>query len=195
VGWGDVVLWQNVVSSVILAIFSFFMWSAAAGTLYVEGATPSGFTVVPEMAGIFTQVYGEWSAWIFLIAVIFALFSTLIGPLYGMSRLWEDGFAMHGFFDKYGVERDTFFRVVVVMFISIPLGLNLAIEAPMFLFSLSGILFAPAIGLMYLAVIYMSYTSLDLPALRPLRMWAVTLGIFAAFLLLWGAFRSITGGL
>jgi Mn2+/Fe2+ NRAMP family transporter len=191
VGWGDIVLWQNVVSSAVLAVFSFFMWSAAAGTLYVEGIEPSGFTVVPQMAGIFTQVYGEWSAWLFLFAIIFALFSTLIGPLYGMSRLWEDGFAMHGFFESTGMDRDTFFRIVVVFFISIPLALNLVIEAPMILFSLSGIMFAPAIGLMYLAVLYMSYQSIDLPALRPLRMWAVSLAIFASFLLLWGAYRSI----
>ncbi|MFB6280499.1 MAG: hypothetical protein ABEH40_00565, partial [Haloferacaceae archaeon] len=113
-------------------------------------------------------------------AVIFALFSTFIGPTYGMSRLWEDGFAMHGLFDAYDISRDTFFRAVVLFFVAIPLALNLAIEAPMILFSLAGMLFAPAIGLMYLAVIYMSYQSVDLPALRPLRMWAVVLGLFAA---------------
>ncbi|MFB6081175.1 MAG: Nramp family divalent metal transporter [Haloferacaceae archaeon] len=179
-GWGDVVLWQNIVSSAVLALFSFFMWTAAAATLYQTGANPSGFSVVPEMAGIFTQVYGDWSKILFLLAVIFALFSTLIGPLYGMSRLWEDAFALHGFFEAYDISRDTVFRATVLLFVVIPFSLNVAIKAPMFLFSLSGMLFAPAIGLMYIAAIYLSYTDVDIDELRPNRRWAVFLGLFAA---------------
>jgi hypothetical protein len=178
-GWGDIVFWQNVISATILAVFSFFMWTAAAATLHANGVRPDGFSVVPQMAGIFTQVYGEWSAVIFLLAVMFALFSTLIGPLYGMSRLWEDSFALHGVFENYGVQRETVFRGTVVLFAVIPLALNLLIEAPLFLFAISGILFAPAVGLMYLAVIYMSYTDFEQRSLVPERTWAVALGVFA----------------
>jgi manganese transport protein len=183
-GWGDIVLWQNIVSSIILAVFSFFMWTAAAATLHgteiVESGDLGGFEVIPQMATIFTSVYGEWSASIFLLSVMAALFSTLIGPLYGMSRLWEDAFAVHGLFDKYDITRDTVFRLVVVLFAIIPLALNLIIEAPLFLFALSGIIFAPAVGLMYLAALYMSYTDIDQPGLAPLRPWAVALALFAA---------------
>ncbi|PSQ23860.1 hypothetical protein BRD01_05510 [Halobacteriales archaeon QS_8_65_32] len=178
-GWGDIVFWQNVISATILAVFSFFMWTAAAATLHANGVRPDGFSVVPQMAGIFTQVYGEWSAVIFLLAVMFALFSTLIGPLYGMSRLWEDSFALHGVFENYDVQRETVFRGTVVLFAVIPLALNLLIEAPLFLFAISGILFAPAVGLMYLAVIYMSYTDFEQRSLVPERTWAVALGVFA----------------
>lgn len=190
-GWGDIVFWQNVISSVILFVFSWFMWTAAAATLYTRGIEPGGFTVVPQMATIFTSVYGEWSGILFLISVIFALFSTLIGPLYGMSRMWEDGFSLHGLFDKYDIERTTFFRAVVIFFVLIPLTLNLVIEAPLVLFSVSGILFAPAIGLMYLAVIYMSYTDVDLPALKPERTWAVALGVFAGIAMIFVGFFEV----
>ncbi|MFB6282288.1 MAG: Nramp family divalent metal transporter [Haloferacaceae archaeon] len=192
-GWGDVVLWQNIVSSGVLAVFSFFMWTAAAATLHQAGATPSGFTVIPEMAGIFTQVYGEWSKVVFLAAIIFALFSTLIGPLYGMSRLWEDAFALHGFFEAYDISRDTVFRGTVLFFVAIPLALNLAIEAPMFLFSLAGMLFAPAIGLMYLAAIYLSYVDVEMDELRPRRRWAVFLGVFAAVAMIVSGINEAVG--
>lgn len=178
-GWGDMVLWQNVIAALILAVFSFFMWSAAAATLYEAGVEPEGFTVVPQMAGIFTQVYGDWSAIIFLLAVIFALFSTLIGPLYGMSRLWEDSFALHGLFENTSITRNQVFRGTVLLFAAIPLALNLVIAAPMELFALSGILFAPAIGLMYLAALYMSFRDVDMASLKPARVWAVALAIFA----------------
>lgn len=191
-GWGDIVFWQNIVSSIILAVFSFFMWTAAAATLHVRGIQPEGFTVIPQMANIFTDVYGEWSGVVFLLAVIFALFSTLIGPLYGMSRLWEDTFALHGLFDgSGGITRDQVFRGTVLFFIAIPLALNLLIQAPMILFALSGILFAPAIGLMYLAAIYMSYTDVELPELRPRRTWAVALAVFAGVAMIFNGFYEV----
>jgi manganese transport protein len=194
-GWGDIVLWQNIVSSVILAVFSFFMWTAAAATLHgtelVESGELGGFEVIPQMATIFTNVYGEWSATIFLLSVMAALFSTLIGPLYGMSRLWEDAFAVHGLFENFDITRDTVFRLTVVLFALIPLGLNLVFEAPLFLFALSGIMFAPAVGLMYLAALYMSYTDIDQPGLAPLRPWAVALALFAAVALIGTALYNI----
>ena len=193
-GWGDIVLWQNLLSSAILAVFSFFMWTAAAATLHVQGIQPSGFTVIPEMAAIFTTQFGEWSATLFLLTTVAALFSTLIGPMYGMSRLWEDAFALHGLFDKYAITRDTVFRLTIVLFAVIPLSLNLFIEAPLILFALSGALFAPAIGLMYLAVMYMSF-DIDIDSLSPVRTWAVALAVFAGVVMiisgLWEARSSI----
>ncbi|MFB6196427.1 MAG: Nramp family divalent metal transporter [Haloplanus sp.] len=193
-GWGDIVLWQNILSSVILAVFSFFMWTAAAATLHVRGIQPSGFTVIPEMAAIFTSQFGEWSAVLFLLTTVAALFSTLIGPLYGMSRLWEDAFALHGLFENYDITRDTTFRATIVFFSAIPLALNLLFEAPLILFALSGAMFAPAIGLMYLAVMYMSF-DIDIESLSPTRTWAVALGVFAGVVMiaagLWEARGSI----
>jgi Mn2+/Fe2+ NRAMP family transporter len=183
-GWGDIVLWQNIVSSILLAVFSFFMWTAAAATLHgtpvVESGELGGFEVVPQMAAIFTEVYGEWSAVLFLLSVMAALFSTLIGPLYGMSRLWEDAFAIHGLFDRYDVSRESVFRLTVVFFAAIPLVLNLVIQAPLFLFAVSGILFAPAVGLMYLAAIKMSFTEVKTADLKPRRTYALALALFAA---------------
>ncbi len=183
-GWGEIVFLQNIFASILLGTFSFFMWTAAAATLHQRGIRPDGFDVVPEMAGIFTQVYGEWAAWIFLITIMAALFSTLIGPLYGMSRLWEDAFAIHGVFERFDITRASVFRATVLLFAAVPLALNLIIEAPLILFAISGSLFAPAIGLMYLAALYMSYKEVDLPELHPQRTWAVAIAIFAAIALI-----------
>jgi amino acid transporter len=173
------------------------MWTAAAATLHgtevVESGELGGFEVIPQMATIFTSVYGDWSAIVFLLSVMAALFSTLIGPLYGMSRLWEDAFGIHGLFERTDISRETVFRATVVFFAVIPLVLNLVIEAPLFLFSISGILFAPAVGLMYLAALYMSYDTVDLPELRPERTWAVAVALFAAFALIGTAAWNVLG--
>jgi hypothetical protein len=111
-----------------------------------------------------------------------------------MSRLWEDAFALHGLFDNYNITRDTTFRLTIVFFSAIPLALNLFIEAPLILFALSGALFAPVIGLMYLAVMYMSF-EIDINSLSPVRKWAVALAVFAGVVMivsgLWEARGSI----
>lgn len=180
-GWRDLVFWQNIISSVLLAVFSMMIWIASAQTLHKTGIRPSGFEVVPQMAGIFTTIYGDWSALIFLLSIMAALFSSIIGPLYGMSRLWEDGFGAHGIYEKFKLSRKWTFRGAVLFFAAIPLTLSLSTEEPLFLFSLSGVLFAPIIGLMYITVILMSFRDVD-KRLHPKRWWAIILGIFAAIM-------------
>ncbi len=96
----------------------------------------------------------------------------------------EDAFALHGVFERFDITRASVFRITVVFFAAVPLALNLLIEAPLVLFAISGILFAPAIGLMYLAALYMSYKEVDLPELHPQRTWAVAIAIFAAIALI-----------
>jgi len=180
-GWRDVVLWQNVISSLLLGTFSIMIWIASAQTLYKMDIRPTGFEVVPQMAQIFTLIYGDWSAAIFLLSIMAALFSSIIGPLYGMSRLWEDGFGLHGFYERFNIKREWFFRFSVLLFASIPLTLSLLTETPMFLFALSGVLFAPIIGVMYLVAIWMSFKDID-KRLKPKRWWAIALGVFGAIM-------------
>ena len=180
-GWRDLVLLQNVISSVLLTVFSMMIWIASAQTLHKTGIRPSGFEVVPQMAGIFTTIYGDWSALIFLLSIMAALFSSIIGPLYGMARLWEDGFGTHGIYEKFNMKREWMFRGTVLFFAVIPLTLSLITEKPMFLFALSGVLFAPIIGFMYINAIFMSFKDMD-KRLHPKRWWAMILGIFAAIM-------------
>jgi len=180
-GWRDLVLWQNIISSILLAIFSTMIWIASASTLHKMGIRPSGFEVVPQMASIFTAIYGDWSSTLFLVSVMAALFSSIIGPLYGMSRLWEEGFGVHGVYRKYNLKSKWTFRGSVIIFAAIPLLLSLSTEKPLYLFSLSGILFAPLIGTIYISAILMSFLDVD-KRLHPKRWWAISLGFFASIM-------------
>lgn len=189
-GWNTVVLWQNIVASIVLVVFSMLLWVASAQTLYEQGIRPSGFGAVTEMAGIFTGTFGSWSGNLLLIAVSLALFTSMFAPAYGVSRIWEDSFGYIGGFEKFDIDRTLFYRVAVVVFLLIPLVLNLVIGAPLILFSVGGILFAPIIGLLYLVAIYLFFT--DMPeSLKPTRWWALILAVFAAVSALLSSFLSI----
>lgn len=188
-GWHDVVLWQNLVASVILVAFSMALWVAAAQTLHVEGIRPAGFEAVAQMASIFTGTYGAWSGNLLLIAVSFALFSSMFAPAYGVSRIWEDSFGYLGGFEDFDVDRALVFRAGVVFFLLTPLALNLWLGKPLILFSIGGILFAPIIGLLYLLAIYLFFNDMR-EELKPYRWWALILGIAAAVLTLISSISS-----
>ncbi|MBD3254741.1 MAG: hypothetical protein GF383_06590 [Candidatus Lokiarchaeota archaeon] len=180
-GWKDVVLYQNLVSATILTIFSMFIWVAAAQTLHVEGSRPEGWDLIPQMVIIFTSTYGEWSGILFILCGIFALFSSVIGPFYGFSRLWEEALEKLGVHKRFKISKVAVFRICLVFFASLPLIFIFIIARPMWLFSMSGILTGPILGLVYIIPIIVSYQELkkNAPELAPKRYWAICLAVFS----------------
>lgn len=185
-GWKKVVLYQNLVSATILTTFSIFIWVAAAQTLYVSGAEPRGNDLVAQMISIFTTTYGEWSGYLFMICGSLALFSSVIGPLYGFSRLWEESFERLGLYRKYKIDKKTVFRLCLIMFTLFPLILALVSDNPMQLFSFSGIITGPILGLVYIMPIIILYYEMrqTAPELKPRRYWAMALAILSGVLMI-----------
>jgi Mn2+/Fe2+ NRAMP family transporter len=185
-GWKKVVLYQNLVSATILSIFSILIWTAAAGTLFKEGIKPRGDDLVAQMILIFTSTYGEWSGYLFMICGSLALFSSVIGPLYGFSRLWEESFERLGLYRKYKIDKKIVFRLCLVMFTLFPLVLALVFDNPMQLFSFSGIVTGPILGLVYIVPIIVLYYEMKktAPELKPRRYWAMALAILSGILMI-----------
>ena len=185
-GWGEVVLYQNVVSAVILTIFSMFIWIAAAQTLYIRDIKPEGWTIIPQMVQIFTSTYGQWSGILFILCGIFALFSSIIGPLYGFSRLWEESFERFGLYKRYNIEKETVYRLCLIMFASLPLIFIFIVARPMWLFSTASILTGPILGLLYIIPIGIAYLEMKkyAPELKPNHYWAIFLAIVSGILMI-----------
>jgi manganese transport protein len=179
-GWYRIVFYQNAIASVLLVTFSMALWVAAARTLHPQGIRPSGFGAVSEMANIFTQFYGGWAGVIFLVAVSLALFSSIYAPAYGISRMWEDAFGSLGGFERFDISRKRLYQVFVAIFLATPLLFNLVIGNPLILFSIGGILFAPIVGLLYLAGIYLLYDDISDSRLLPQNKALLLLALFAA---------------
>lgn len=180
-GWRKVVLYQNLVSAAILSIFSVMIWVAAAQTLHVEGARPVGWDLIPQMVKIFTLTYGEWSGILFIICGILALFSSVIGPLYGFSRLWEESFERFGIYRKYNISHELVYRICLIFFAVLPLLFVFLFPSPMWLFSTASMLTGPILGLLYIIPIYVTYIEMKdrAPELVPTRYWAIALAVFS----------------
>jgi Mn2+/Fe2+ NRAMP family transporter len=184
-GWRKVVLYQNLVSATILSFFSVMIWIAAAQTLHVNNIQPVGDDLIPQMVSIFTSTYGEWSGIIFILCGALALFSSILGPLYGFSRLWEESLERFGFYNRFKIKKKTVYRICLTFFALLPLIFILFIGRPMFLFSLASMLTGPILGLMYIIPVGVSYleTREIAPELNPKRYWAIALAIISGVLI------------
>jgi len=185
-GWKNIVLYQNLVSATILTIFSMFIWIAAAQTLYPAGIRPKGWDIIPQMVEIFTLTYGEWSGILFIICGILALFSSIIGPLYGFARLWEESFEKLGIYKRYKIKKETVYRLCLLLFASFPLIFIFLAADPMDLFSFASILTGPILGVLYIIPIVIIYLEMKKPApeLKPSRYWAMILAIISGIMMI-----------
>ncbi len=185
-GWKKVILYQNLVSASILAIFSTMIWIAAAQTLYVNDIRPEGWDIIPQMVAIFTLTYGEWSGNLFILCGVLALFSSIIGPLYGFARLWEESFESLGIYKRFKIKSDTVYRICLIFFASLPIIFIFITGNPMWLFSIASMLTGPILGVLYIIPIIVIYLEMrrDAPELKPTRYWAVALAIFSGILMI-----------
>lgn len=185
-GWGNIVLYQNIVSATILAVFSTFIWIAAAQTLHPAGYRPEGWDLIPQMVTIFTITYGEWSGILFIICGILALFSSIIGPFYGFSRLWEESLEKFGMYKRFNIKKETVFRLCLLMFASFPLIFIFITGSPMWLFSMSGLLTGPILGLIYIIPIGVLYFEVKdkAPELKPKKYLAIFFAVLSGILMI-----------
>ena len=185
-GWGEVVLYQNIVSAIILTIFSMFIWIAAAQTLYIRDIKPEGWTIIPQMVQIFTSTYGQWSGILFIFCGIFALFSSIIGPLYGFSRLWEESFEKFGLYKRFDIKKETVYRLCLIIFALLPLIFIFIVARPMWLFSTASMLTGPILGLLYIIPIGIAFMEMKkhAPELKPSHYWAIFLAVVSGVLMI-----------
>lgn len=76
---------------------AFFLLGAAV--LFRQGVVPEGLGVVDQIASVYTETYGEWSRWIFMIGAFCTLFSTLVVVVAASGRMWADLLGSMGLID------------------------------------------------------------------------------------------------
>jgi manganese transport protein len=76
---------------------AFFLLGAAV--LHSQEIEPKGLEVVGQISRLYTESYGAWSKWVFLIGAFCTLFSTLVVIAAASGRMWTDLFGSLGFVD------------------------------------------------------------------------------------------------
>jgi hypothetical protein len=98
-------IWLDAGLSTILATIvtaAFFLLGAAV--LYRQGIVPEGLGVVDQVSRVYTESYGEWSKWLFLVGAFCTLYSTLVVIAAASGRMWADLFGSLGFLDARNAE-------------------------------------------------------------------------------------------
>jgi Mn2+/Fe2+ NRAMP family transporter len=93
-------IWLDAGLSTLLATIvtaAFFLLGAAV--LYRQQIVPEGLEVVDQISQVYTQSYGQWSKWLFVLGAFCTLFSTLVVIVAASGRMWADLFASLGVLD------------------------------------------------------------------------------------------------
>jgi len=93
-------IWLDAGLSTALATMmtaAFFLLGAAV--LFRHQIELEGLEVVDQLSRVYTQSYGEWSKWLFVIGAFCTLFSTLVVIGAASGRMWVDLFGSLGLID------------------------------------------------------------------------------------------------
>jgi len=93
-------IWLDAGISTLLATVvtaAFFLLGAAV--LYRQQIVPEGLEVVDQVSQVYTESFGAWSKWVFVIGAFCTLFSTLVVIAAASGRMWTDLFRSLGFID------------------------------------------------------------------------------------------------
>jgi hypothetical protein len=90
-------IWLDAGFSTVLATVvtaAFFLLGAAV--LHRQGIVPQGMEVVDELSRVYTESYGQWSKWLYLVGAFCTLYSTLVVIAAASGRMWTDLFGSLG---------------------------------------------------------------------------------------------------
>jgi Mn2+/Fe2+ NRAMP family transporter len=91
-------IWLDAGLSTLLATLvtgAFFLLGAAV--LHRQQIVPEGLEVVGQISRVYTESYGAWSKWVFVIGAFCTLWSTLVVITAASGRMWADLFGSLGF--------------------------------------------------------------------------------------------------
>ena len=91
-------IWLDAGLSTLLATLvtgAFFLLGAAV--LHRQQIVPEGLEVVDQISRVYTESYGAWSKWMFVIGAFCTLWSTLVVITAASGRMWADLFGSLGF--------------------------------------------------------------------------------------------------
>ena len=164
-GWLRPVYLDLSFSYLITFIVSSCLYIAGATVLYPRNLHPSGLFLVETLSTLFTETIGPWAYYVFLIGAFATIFSSVIGVVDGLSRSIEHCLRIIWPTWTSRVKNRTLRRGLTLTAIAIPLIFLLMVDRPIWLLLISSMLFAPAIGIIFLAS---TYLNLKLPPeLRP----------------------------
>jgi manganese transport protein len=79
-----------ILSTALATVVTAAFYMLGAAVLHRRGSVPSGLDVVDQISRVFTESYGPWSYYLFMVGAFCTLFSTLVVVAAASGRMWCD---------------------------------------------------------------------------------------------------------
>jgi len=155
-GWLRLVYLDLLVSYSLTFILSMCLYVSGAMVLFPRGLHPAGISLIETLSIMFTETFGLWARYLFLLGGFALLFSSVLGVVDGLSRANTEFVKIVSapIYNKIG--HKTLLRIFVLASIAVPMIFVFAVQRPIWLLQFSSFMFAPAMGIIFLTSTYLS---------------------------------------
>ncbi len=181
-GWIRVMRLDAWVSMIVFTAATLSFYFMGAIVLHRNGLEPRGSEMVQTLSKMYSETFGGWTRYPFLIGVCAVLFKTLYVSTAANSRLTTDLFMLTKWLPTDPSTRATSIRWLCVFYPSLALTLFLLFTNPTAMVVFGGFMQAATLPIITGATLYLRYHRLD-RRLAPSKFWDACL---------WTAFVSIT---
>ncbi|MBC7343291.1 MAG: Nramp family divalent metal transporter [Clostridia bacterium] len=95
-GWISVLHKDIIVTATVFTFVTAAFYVLGAKVLHTLGILPSGLEVLKSISAVFTEIYGGWSFYLFMIGAFFAMYSTFYANAAAYARFLLDFFLRLG---------------------------------------------------------------------------------------------------
>jgi Mn2+/Fe2+ NRAMP family transporter len=149
--WLAFAKWDVILGYLAAGIVASVFMIAGSEILRPLGITVDGLSVLQRLSNIFTETFGSWSYLLFMIPAFAALFSTALGVFDGgrisiahLLRL----LARKKTIPADHIRGNVWYRITLVLFSVVPLGIFLGVQKPVLLVIIASIISALAMPLL-----------------------------------------------
>jgi Mn2+/Fe2+ NRAMP family transporter len=190
-GWIRVMYRDALLSWVIYTFSTVAFYIMGAAVLHAEGLVPEGNNLITTLSRIYTSTLGEWANVVFIIGAIAVLGSTLWASIPSWARMYTNVLASMGVVDwQDPPARIRWIRIFTVVLPIIWGAAYLAIQSPVIMVQIGGVMTGVFLLAIVVAVWYLRRTETD-PRLRGgtgfvavLTVSSVAIGLLGVYTLL-----------
>jgi manganese transport protein len=151
-------------SYILTYVVSTCLYIAGATILFQNGLHPQGLLLVETLSTLFTETLGSGAYYLFLISAFAILLSSIIGVVEGLSHALREYMFLTWPAAQEKIKPKVIITIFSILALVIPVAFLLFVERPIWLLLVSSMMFAPAIGIIFLVS---AFLCLRLP--KPLR--------------------------
>jgi Mn2+/Fe2+ NRAMP family transporter len=192
-GWMRVMRVDCWTSMLIYTFATMAFYVLGAAVLHPKGLSPSREGLIRTLERMYSDVFGEWGGWVFLLGAFAVLYSTLFVATAGNARVAADGLVVYKLIKKDEKTRHWWIQLLCGTLPFMQLGVYMWSKDPVALVIISGLAQAFLLPLLGVAALYFRYLRCD-PRIAPGKVWDFCLWLSVFGMALaggWGLYSEI----